>query len=330
MSDNMIKFYKGPEANYNSELRSNANVIYFATDTNKIYVGGVAYGGSSGSFSGVYDSAITDGSVAMTTKYGDFDTGTTVSQLDGKTYDQLFDGILFPTINPTHTDPAVSGFALDSTTSPVELGTSVVGISAATLNKGKWSEYNNDNPYAGAATSTAYTFTINGTKYTAISDLANKKYTTVGNHTYYVKIDYSAGSAPLNNKGVSVPGLACPAGSVEATRTINVTLPWFATTATPGELTKQNLISWNTTSGKMTATIQMKNHTTAAPQRFKIPREVTTIKQPNVSGVMTAVAITDWTKESVKETVNGIECDYYLYTYKGAEMRDPVKLEISC
>jgi hypothetical protein len=36
----MIKFYKGNEENYlnNSDLRINPDVIYFAEDTNKIYV----------------------------------------------------------------------------------------------------------------------------------------------------------------------------------------------------------------------------------------------------------------------------------------------------
>jgi hypothetical protein len=98
----------------------------------------------------------------MTTEHGDFKVGTKVSALEGKSYDELFDGILFPSVNPTKSgDPAVSGFALNNA-GPVKLGSAVVGISAASLDRKKWSTYNNNAPYAGEVVDTVYTFTING------------------------------------------------------------------------------------------------------------------------------------------------------------------------
>lgn len=66
----MIKFYKGKEANYknNSELKLDPNVIYFAEDTNKIYVQGIAYGssgdGSSGSSTTTSDIIVAGGPLA--------------------------------------------------------------------------------------------------------------------------------------------------------------------------------------------------------------------------------------------------------------------------
>jgi hypothetical protein len=57
---------------------------------------------------GTYTSEIKDKNVTMTTGYGDFKVGTKVSSLEGKSYDELFDGILFPTINPVFVDPSAS------------------------------------------------------------------------------------------------------------------------------------------------------------------------------------------------------------------------------
>ena len=45
MTNNIVKFYRGPEASYNSVIH--ANGIYFTTDTNKIIMNGSEYGGDS-------------------------------------------------------------------------------------------------------------------------------------------------------------------------------------------------------------------------------------------------------------------------------------------
>lgn len=66
----MIKFYKGVEQNYlnDSTLNTNSDVIYFAEDTNKIYVNGEAYGssgsGSSGSSTTTSDIIVAGGPLA--------------------------------------------------------------------------------------------------------------------------------------------------------------------------------------------------------------------------------------------------------------------------
>lgn len=353
----MIKFYRGSRESYNQSEHGIG--IYFATDTGEIIHDGKSYSGlleagksvtditvSNGIMtitysdsststveigSGKYTSKIEDKNVAMTTKYGDYVVGTKVSALEGKTYDELFDGILFPSVNPTKSgDPAVNAFAL-ATSGPVELGTEVISISEAGLDRKKWTTYNDNAPYAGEITNIAYTFTINGTTYTAISDLANKTYTQVGSHTYKAVVSYSKGITPKNNKGVEVASLACPAGSKEATRTINVTAPWYASTATAGVLTKQALISWNTTAGAMQAGangtgFEVKPHTAAAPQTFKLPRKASSLQMySTVSKSFETVALTDWNETSKVEKVNGVDHTYYTYVYKGAD-RGSVKL----
>lgn len=142
-----VKFFRGLRENY--VLESHGQGIYFATDTKEIlhnnepYVGlplnvrvedvelneegSIIVSFSDGSTkeieigSGKYESKIEDKSIAMTSAYGDFIKGTTVGQLEGKTYDELFDGILFPTVNPTFSAPSAS-ISLKNYTSTQEVG----------------------------------------------------------------------------------------------------------------------------------------------------------------------------------------------------------------
>lgn len=353
----MIKFYKGLSTKYNAQTHGAG--IYFATDTLEIIHNAQSYSGLLSEStdvkditlvdgvmtitfnddstktievgSGKYVSKIEDKTVAMTTAYGDYKVGTKVSALEGKTYDEIFDGILFPTKNPTNTNPSLAGFELDPSTSPVELGTNVATISEASLNRGKWNNYNNNAPYTGEASGTVYTLTINGTVYNAIADLDDLTYTTLGDHTYKAVVSYNAGEAPKNNKGVVVSTLAAAAGSVNATRTVNVTAPWYASTVTSGVLTKQDLVSWNVTAGAMQAGsddngFEVMPHTAATPQMFKLPRKASSLKMySTVSKSFDVVALSDWTEVSATEQVNGVDHTYYTYTYKG-ENRGAVKL----
>lgn len=354
-----VKFYRGLFANYSAETHNNG--IYFATDTKEIWMNGIAYTGALSAFegdklvasvalseagdkivitytdktteeiaistaSGEYTSNIEDKTVAMTTKYGDYGVGTTVADLEGKTYDELFDGILFPTINPSHGNPSLTGFTLSPSTTPVEIGATVATASAAGLNKSTWTTFNNNMAYAGDVTSIAYTYTINGTAYTGTDSLPTDlptTYTTVGSQTYKAVVSYAAGAAPVNNKGVEVASLACPAGSVNATRTINVTKPWFASTSAAtaeNPVVKQNLISWNATAGNMSTGNFKVQPSGTLPQVFKLPRAIKTLKMLNtVSNQMETIAWSDsFTQTTETISINGIDSEYYVYTYNGA------------
>ena len=158
MANGVVKFYRGPQASYNST--SHADGIYFATDTKKIIMNGTEYGGDSNkkvsnvalnanangivitytdststtlllgkatvtadglmskkdkakldsldpTASGSYESSL-DPSVATVEKLGGINAGTTVAQLTGKSYDEIFDTLIFPTVNPTFVDPTVT------------------------------------------------------------------------------------------------------------------------------------------------------------------------------------------------------------------------------
>lgn len=172
-----------------------------------------------------YTPGISDGTIKMPNAVGGINSGTTVSDLSGKTINAILDDLLFPTLNPTsHTNPSVT-LTLDSTTSPVALNSSAHTVSSVTFNKGKWNEYDNTIEYAGSAKTITYEIKINGNTYTTTNSLPST-YTKVGNQTYKVTVNYDKGPNPKNNKGQEVPSLAAPASSVTATTTINVTRPY--------------------------------------------------------------------------------------------------------
>ena len=59
------------------------------------------------SASSSYESSL-DPTVATVEKLGGIDAGTTVAQLTGKSYDEIFDTLIFPTVNPTFTAPSAT------------------------------------------------------------------------------------------------------------------------------------------------------------------------------------------------------------------------------
>lgn len=186
---------------------------------------------------GVYVSNISDAELKMEEAVGGIAAETTVGMLNGKTYSELFDALLFPTKNPTHTDPSVSGFTLSPASAIVEVGSAVHSVSAAELNKGVWNEYNDGMAYTGRVRSTSYQCYINKTDYNDINNLPSE-YTKVGDQTFKATIEYGNGSAPKNNKGVEVPELAAPAGSVSVERTVNVTMPYHVRKKGSSEMSK--------------------------------------------------------------------------------------------
>ena len=285
--------------------------------------------GGGGTSSGKYQSNIKDGSIAMTEEYGDFKVGTKVSDLNGKTYDELFDGILFPTVNPTFTAPSAS-IAWSGYASTQEVGatgptannfTTSYNAGAITLSGKK---QNNRGGTQDTANSFIY---VNG-------NAANKTLpstVTLGNTTFKYRAAYAQGPQPKNNKGNNYDS-PLAAGSVDSGAiTLNGTYPWYASTQTAGVLTKQALIAWNATAGAMQAGatgvgFEVQPHTASAPQKFKLPRKATSLQMYNtVAKAFETVALSDWDETTSQDTINGNTSTYYTYTYKG-DARGSVKL----
>ena len=274
-----------------------------------------------------YESAIADKELTTPSAVGGIAKGTKVSDLEGKTFAEMFDDLLFPTVNPTFTAPTAS-IAWKNYATVQEIGsagptsanfTTGYNAGAITLNGTKQAN-------RGGSHNTASSFIyVNG----SASNKTLPSTVTLGSTTFKYRAAFNEGPQPKNNKGGNYDS-PLAAGTVDSSQiTLNGTYPWYATTATAGTLTKQALVSWNGTAGNMSTGsngFEVQPHTVAAPQMFKIPRQVSSIQIYNsFAGKWENDKVSNWKETTSSETINGNTRTYYTYTYNG-DARGAVKL----
>lgn len=346
----MIQFYRGSYSAYLDNIQKYKEGIYFATNTGQIFHGGQSYSGLTADDklvenitleggvmritytdgttstyqidSGVYQPAIEDMNLSMPNTVGGLDKGTTVGELTGKTYNQLFDDLLFPTVYPEFINPSAS-IALKNYANIQEVG------STAPTSANFDCEYNPGS------------IVLNGVKQNnrgGESQLLNSYIHVSGNQTlpqkvaegntkYTYRAAYEEGPQPKDNKGNDYDS-PLSSGTVDsASVTVNGTYPWYATTITAGTLTKQSLISWNATPGSMsTGGFELVPHTQELPQQFKLPRPASSIQIYNtVSGKFEDDSLLSWDVASSDEVINEVDHTYYTYSHNGSN-RGSVKL----
>lgn len=349
----MAKFFRGPYASYVQSIHGEG--IYFAIDkgiikmNGKDYIGplaestavkNIALNADGDKFivtfldgttseieaaSGEYESMIADKNLTTPNAVGGIAKGTKVSALEGKTYSEMFDDLLFPTVNPTFTAPTAS-IAWKNYATTQEVGSAgptsanfTTGYNAGAINLNGVKQSNR-----GGTHDTANSFVyVNG-------DATNKTLPTklaLGATKFKYRAAFGEGPQPKNNKGGDYSS-PLAAGTVDSAEiSVNGTYPWYASTATAGSLTKQSLVAWNATAGAMSSgEFTVQPHTAAAPQMFKLPRKASSLQMYNtVAKAFETVALSDWTETSASETINGNTQTYYTYSYKG-DARGSVKL----
>ena len=349
----MVNFFRGPYASYVQSIHGEG--IYFAIDKGIIKMNGKDYIGPLAestavknialnedgdkfivtfldgttseieAASGEYESMIADKNLTTPNAVGGIAKGTKVSALEGKTYSEMFDDLLFPTVNPTLTAPTAS-IAWKNYATVQEVGSAgptsanfTTGYNAGAINLNGVKQANR-----GGTHDTANSFVyVNG-------DATNKTLPTklgLGATKFKYRAAFGEGPQPKNNKGGDYSS-PLAAGTVDSAEiSVNGTYPWFASTATAGSLTKQRLVAWNATVGAMSSgEFTVQPHTAAAPQMFKLPRKASSLQMYNtVAKAFETVALSDWTETSASETINGNTQTYYTYSYKG-DARGSVKL----
>ena len=356
----LIKFYRGLKSNYKYSVEEPQNLehqdgLYFATDTKEILLNGQAYGGltdadkvvqdvtltedntklhveyTDGSSSdiplpsGKYQSSIEDKELTMPNAVGGIAKGTKVSDLEGNSYDYLWDELLFPTINPTFTNPSAS-ISFKGYSSPQEVG--AVAPTAAqfntSLNKGAINLNGvKQADRSGDLVSESSFIYYNGSE-------SNKELPTkvaLGNTTYQYHASYAQGPQPKDNKGNNYQ-TPLPAGSVNSNSiTLNGTYPWYASTsgATSGGegilqgVVKQALINWNASAGAMSTPRFVLQPSGTLPQVFKLPRQIKELQMLNtVSNQMEVIGRTDYTETTLQVQIDSTPVTYYIYTYNGS------------
>lgn len=326
----MIKFYKGDAEKYNP--KEHGEGIYFTNDTSEILHNGMSYSGKKD-----YTSSLEDKTLETAYDIGGIKKGTKVEDLEGKTYNDLFDEILFPTVYPTFVDPSAA-ISLTHYTAVQEIGSSAPTI------RNFITDYN-----PGSINLNGIIQNNRGgdldeeNSYIYVNDEENCGFpetVTKGDTNYYYKAFYKEGPQPKDNKGNDYDSPLEAGFVISEPVTINGTLPWFATTNTLGVLTKQSLISWNENSdmqaGKTGIGFELQPHSKNAPQQIKVPRPIRKLYQLNTNSSDNSAGMgagfidmgtSAWSSSSVSELVNGTYYDYYVYTFNGDD-RGSVKLII--
>lgn len=331
--------FMGLKASY-KPAADHLDKLYFATDTHELLVNGTSYSGGvsaisiegttlkitmiDGSSKAVdlaeilkYKSALAD-DIATVNALGGIPAGTTVAQLKNKTFSQLFDELIFPTVNPTFEAPTAF-LSLRSTSTPIiqEVGTTGASVPvAASFNTGynpgaiKIAGVKKQNR-GGALDSAGSFIYINNAP-------ASKEFPTEipeGSIIYKYRAAYAQGPQPLDSKGNNYQ-TPLPAGTVDsAAITINGVYPYFTNKDNNEAFAKLALTTSNTLSAVKFVAEGPNKHT------FKIPVKYTLTKVEllnTLSGKYENYGTDKFTKTTENIEVQGKQVEYAVYTRNDA------------
>lgn len=332
--------FSGLKASYKPAV-DHLDKLYFATDTHELLVNGTSYSGGikavsiegttlkitmiDGSSKIVnlaeilkYKSALSD-DIATVNALGGIPVGTTVAQLKNKTFSQLFDELIFPTVNPTF-DPPIASLSLKSTsTTPTiqEVGTTGASVPvAASFNTG----------YDAGAIKIAGVKKQNNTgaldpagSFIYINyKPANKTFPTEipeGAITYTYRAAYQQGPQPLDSKGNNYK-YPSPAGTVDSDPVIiNGVYPYFTNKDNNEAFAKLALTTSNTLSAVKFKAEGPNKHTFKLPVKYAL----TKVELLNtLSGKYENYGTDKFTKTTENIEVQGKQVEYAVYTRNDA------------
>ena len=243
-----------------------------------------------------YQSSIEDKELTMPNAVGGLSAGTKVSDLEGKTYSEIFDEVLFPTIYPTFVAPSAT--IKLNVASVQEVGSAAPKTSDFTtsFNRGAINLGGTKQADRAGTLTSGEVFCVGGSMPTSVP---------LGDTLYKYRANYAQGAQPKDNKGNEY-GTPLPSGSVESGAvTLNGTYPWYIRS------TKQSLVAWSENMSTGNFTLEA---TGVAQQVFKLPKALKELQMLNtISGKMEVIGTSDW--DVTNESMNGIT--YYVYSYNG-------------
>ena len=289
-----------------------------------------------------YDSSLSSG-VTVPFDIGGIPSGTTVGELTGKTFSEVFDELLFPTINPTFVNPyntfstPVSNlFFVGQLVSPI---TFTIAYNAGSIildgvvqnNRAGLPKTSNGYNYTGTGLlSLTSSNTQSLTGYTILS----------GVQCWTGSVNYQQGPQPLDNKG-NPYGTPLSSGTTNpATVSIVGAYPLFATTISITGVSAQSLIPMSTNPAPNNTTgLLLVAESGGNKQTFDVPNAWasgggvqgiksydTNTNQWTYEGSSTqAYSLTFWTQSSVTHTIEGNTVNYKEFVYNGLD-RGPMAI----
>lgn len=332
--------FSGLKANYKPAV-DHLDKLYFATDTHELLVNGTSYSGGiktvsiegttlkitmiDGSSKTVdlteilkYKSALSD-DIATVNDLGGIPAGTTVAQLKNKTFSQLFDELIFPTVNPTFEAPSAFLILKSTATTPTiqEVGTTGASVPvAASFDMGydpgaiKIAGVKKQNRGGGLRAAESFIY---------INNAPNaKKFPTEipeGSIVYKYRAAYTQGPQPLDSKGNNYQ-TPLPAGTVDSDAiAITGVYPYFTNKDNNEAFAKLALTIFNNLNAVKFKAEGPNKHA------FKIPVKYTLTKVEllnTLSGKYENYGIDKFTKTTENIEVQGKQVSYAVYTRNDA------------
>lgn len=332
--------FSGLKASY-KPAADHLDKLYFSTDTHELLVNGTSYSGGvravsiegttlkitmiDGSSKTVdlaeilkYKSALAD-NIATVNNLGGIPAGTTVAQLKNKTFSQLFDELIFPTVNPLFEAPTASLILKNASATPTiqEVGTTgasvpIISSFNSIYDPGAIKIAGVKKQDRGGALKFSESFIyIN-------NSAVNIKFPTEipeGSIMYRYRAAYAQGPQPLDSKGNNYQ-TPLPAGTVDSAPVIiNGVYPYFTNKDNNEVFAKLAL----TTSSILKA-VKFKAE---GPNKhtFKIPAKYTLINVEllnTLSGKYENYGIDKFTKTIENIEVQGKQVSYGVYTRNDA------------
>jgi len=222
-------------------------LIVYVTDASS--KGAYQYNGTAwtqlGGNQDIYTSSITPTTKTVQQTIGGFTQGTTVASLNGQTFSQMFDTLIFPSENPTKTNPSAT--ITSSVAALQEIGstspdfTLVTGVSKGTLS-------NPSGPYTGDVTSAVitgaggpYTPGFTNNPLNINNQVISGHSVTLGttNNRWTLTVDFAQGPMPLVfPSDAQFPNLRYNASNKVASHSFEGVYPYYLGTSTPGTTTK--------------------------------------------------------------------------------------------
>lgn len=332
--------FMGLKASY-KPAADHLDKLYFATDTHELLVNGTSYSGGvsavsiegttlkitmvNGSVKTVdlaeilkYKSALSS-DIASVNGVGGIPAGTTVAQLKNKTFSQIFDELIFPTINPTFEAPTALLSLRNTSITPIIQEVGTIGASvpvAASFNAMyypgaiKIAGVKKQNRGGALKANESFIFINNAP--------ATKNFPTEipeGSIIYKYRAAYAQGPQPLNSKGDNYL-TPLSAGIVDsAPVTIYGVYPYFTNKDNNEAFAKLALTIYNTLSAVKFKAEGPSKHT------FKLPLKYTLTKVEllnTLSGEYENYGVDKFTKTTENIEVQGKQVSYTVYTRNDA------------
>lgn len=225
---------------------------------------------------------IMDNSVEVTQTVGGIHEGTKAEDLKGKTFNQLLDMMLFPTVVRDLIQPTLTYSQVQPL---VEVGQAIQRPILTFIQ-------NDAGPEKSRKEVLLFEFV----------EIDTDKYDQLGTYTHKGQVEYEAGEYLINNKGEET-SIRVESGTKEVSVLVTTTYPWYAGNVVKTD--KQQLIKFNQSSGNIEITL-------SGRAVIKLPGKNTTLNSFDVWGLggYVPVDMSGW-KES-EELINN--CYYKVFT----------------